>query len=246
MAKSTVTIEQVKKESLKRLGVVLSDNIDSATIPELIEKEDTYAQYLRNMDEPINAAIKRMVNEDVLPMKTFTLQFAEEYPEGISINNRVMFVNVEDVIPDIHEVKSVDYITARGDICADLDYGVVGENELILPALKDGESYKIHYSYIPQKVSPFMSLSVAAQAWKEKNIEEGGTGEGAYNKNILDIPDELANIIQYFVFGELYMHDEPTVAMYQGTNRFEAYLSQYTPAEHVKNNKIYNIFGGFN
>lgn len=246
MAKSTVTIEQIKKESLKRLGVVLSDNIDSATIPELIEKDDTYAQYLRNMDGPINAAVKRMVEEDVLPIKTFSLPFAEEYGDGITLKNRVMYVDVEELIPELCEVKSIDHITGMGDIYTDMDYGVIGAKELVLPMLKAGQEYKIHYSYIPKTVSWTMPLSEFAQQWRENKISEGETGDGAYNKNVLDIPDELANIIPYFVFGELYMHDEPTVAMYQGTNRFEAYLSEYKPKEHTKNNKIFNIFGGFN
>ena len=246
MAKNTITIEQIKKESLKRLGVVLSDSIDLATIPELIEKDDTYAQYLRNMDEPINGAVKRIVEEGVLPLKTFNLIFQEHYPEGITIGNGVMFVNVEEIIDDISELQSVDFITSRGDYYTDVDYGSTGGNEIVLPLLKAGECYKLNYNYVPKRVWFGMELSQKAAEWRDNQIKDGFTGEGAYTKNILEIPDELASLIPYFVFGELYMHDEPTVAMYQGTNRFEAYLSQYKPKEHKQNNKIFNFWGGFN
>ena len=157
-----------------------------------------------------------------------------------------MFVSIETVLPQIRELKRVDHFSSNGWLTSDVDYGVVGDNDIVLPALRAGERYVFYFSYIPLRVSPFMSLSPEAEAWRTADLAGEGYREGAYNKNVLDIPDELAEIIPYFVFGELYMHDEPTVAMYQGTNKFEAYLSQYVPTEHVKNDKIKNIFGGFN
>lgn len=246
MARCTTTIEQVKKESLKRLGVVLSDDITSASIPELIAKDETYAQYLNNMDEPINTAIMRMVDVEALPLKTLRIECKTEYEEGISTNGRNMFISVETLLPRCREIKKVDLYAAMGGVYSDIDYGVVGEGDIVLPTLRSGEQYVIYYSYIPERVSPFMALSDTAKKWQEEDRALENTGEGAYNKNVLDLPDDLANLIPYFVFGELYMHDEPTVAMYQGTNKFEAYLFQYVPAGHVKNNKIKNILGGLN
>lgn len=249
MAKCTTTIEQVKKDSLKYLGVVLSDDISAASIPALIAKDETYAQYLNNMDEPIDTAIMRMVDVGALPLKTVRIEYKDVYEEGISTNGRNMFISVETLLPTCREIKKIDFYAAMGGLYPDIDYGTVGTSDIVLPILRKGEQYVLHYSYIPERVSPFMSLSETAKQWKAKCEAEGlelETGEGAYNKNVLDIPDDLANLIQYYVFGALYIHDEPTVAMYQGTNKFEAYLSQYVPAEHVKNNKIINIFGGLN
>lgn len=246
MAKCTTTIEQIKKDSLKYLGVVLSDDISGASIPALIAKDETYAQYLNNMDEPINAAIMRMVDAGVLPLKTLRLEYKEKYEEGVFVNGWNMFISTETLLPRCREIKKVDLYAAMGGLYPDVDYGIVGGEDMALPALRRGEQYVIYYSAMPERVSPFMKLSAEAEAWKTKDQAEGNTGEGAYNKNVLDIPDDLASLIQYYVFGALYIHDEPTVAMYQGTNKFEAYLSQHAPAEHVKNNKIQNIFGGLN
>ena len=245
--KFTVTIEDVKKASLQLLGATLSDDIASASIPALIEKDDTYAQYLLNMDESINRAITRIINAGVLPDKSYFLPYAEEYAEGsgVSINRYYMAVSLESCVKDFHTLVKVDLWKSAGTIINDIDYGVSGE-DILLPLLKARETYHFHYKYKPARISPFMELSESAKAWRDEELALGETGEGAYNKNVLEIPDDLANIIPKFVFGELYMNDEPNVAMYQGINQFEAYLSDYKKPTSTKKNRIQNIFEGFN
>lgn len=245
--KHTVTIEAVKKESLKLLGATLSDDITSSTIPQLIEKDDTYAQYLVNMDESLNRAIMRIVNAGVLPHKTLSVNYAENYKEGdgISVSGNNMFVTMESLAADFYKLVCVDFVAATGNIIRDIDYGVLGE-DILLPRLKDGERYIFTYEYAPVRISPFMALSEAATTWRDTEIASGETGEGAYNKNLLGVPDDLASIIPKFVFGELYMGDEPSIAMYQGINQFEAYLADYKKPTNTNNNRIQNIFEGFN
>ena len=243
--KYTTTIEDIKRAALQLLGANLSDNLYGQSIPELIEKDDTYAQYLVNMDESINRAIKRMVQKGVLPDKTYTLAFSESYEEGIAVNGGNMVVSAEKIIEGFRELKRVDFLDSRDMLHQDVDYALLGE-EILLKSLRENERYVFTYSYAPVKISPIMALSKEAKKWHDDELSIGNTGEGAYNKNTLDIPDELASIIPKFVFGELYMHDEPSVAMYQGINPFEAYLSDYKPPESVKNNQIKNIFGVFN
>ena len=249
--KCTVTIEDVKKAALKLLGATLSDDITGNSIPALIEKDETYAQYLLNMDESINRAIQRMVNEGVLPEKVFSLEYAESYPAetGVRLEGWSLIFDIESAIKDFRELIRVDLINSHGDIVTDIHYGIIGGSYITLPQLKAGQGYQFTYKYSPALVSPFMELSEKAKKWQEEDIDagEGGFyGEGAYNKNTLDIPDELAHIIPKFVFGELYMQDEPTMAMYQGINQFEAYLANYKPATNVRHNRIKNIYEGFN
>ena len=246
--KCTVTIEDVKKESLKLLGATLSDDISSQSIPALIEKDDTYAQYLLNMDESINRALTRIVNEGKLPEKTFSIVYSEENQDGVVVNGSNMFITLEKCASDFRELIKIDFVTSRGDIVRDVEYGILGE-EILLPCIKEGERYVFSYKYAPPMVSPLMPLSEKARKWQEVDMslgDGGNYGAGAYNKNTLGIPDELANIIPKFVFGELYLHDDPTVAMYQGTNQFEAYLADYKPARNMKQNRIRNILEGFN
>lgn len=243
--KFTVTIENVKKASLQLLGATLSDDILSAPIPALIEKDDTYAQYLLSMDESINRALGRIVNANVLPDKTYRLSYSEEYAEGsgVSVSKWYMSVSLENCVKDFYSLVKIDLVKCNGTIISDIDYGVQGD-DILLPHLKEGEAYIFTYNYNPLRVSPFMELSDDAKKWAQE--DEMYSGEGAYNKNVLDIPDDLANIIPKFVFGELYMHDEPNVAMHQGTNQFEAYLSDYKKPTNIQNNRIQNIFEGFN
>ena len=244
--KHTTTIEQIKKSALQLLGATLSDDINSASIQDLIEKDDTYAQYLMNMDESINRAVMRIVHENVLPTKTYKIEYAKDYQEGITVNGNAMVIDVNQVIGDLREIKNI-VLMDNGHVwyTEDVDYGTLGD-DILLKSLKDGQMYLITYSYIPERVSPYMTLSETAMAWRDEEFELGNTGEGAYNKNVLDVPDDLANIIPKFVFGELYAHDEPTVAMYQGINQFEAYLATYIPPNEKTYNQIKNIFKGFN
>lgn len=244
--KHTTTIEEIKKSALQLLGATLSDDIRSASIQELIEKDDTYAQYLLNMDGSINRALNRIVHEDVLPNKTFMIEYSEEYPDGVSVKGNAMVVSINDIISDLRELKNVVLMDASHMwYNEDVDYGTLG-NDILLKPLKEGQTYLIYYSYIPEKISSIMKLSENAQKWLDENVIIGGSGEGAYNKNVIDIPDELASIIPKFIFGELYMHDEPAIAMYQGINQFEAYLANYNPPVAKNYNQIKNIFKGFN
>ena len=243
--KYTTTIEDIKRAALQLLGANLSDDIYGQSIPELIEKDDTYAQYLVNMDESINRAIKRMVQKGVLPDKKYTLSFAESYPQGVSVNGKNMIVSVGSLIEGFWVLKCVDLLDRNSMLHQDVDYGVLGD-DVLLKVLREDEQYIFTYSCEPARISPIMPLSKEAKQWFANELAIGNTGDGAYNKNTLDIPDELASIIPKFVFGELYMHDEPSIAMYQGINPFEAYLSDYKPPESVKNNQIKNIFGVFN
>ncbi|MBQ5930217.1 MAG: hypothetical protein IIX02_05440 [Clostridia bacterium] len=243
--KNSITIEYVKKDSLKLLGATLSDDILAASIPQLIEKDDTYAQYLKNMDESINRALQRIVTEGKLPNRTFVLSFADSYPNGVIETAKNVIVSLETCVSEFRELVKVDFVRDGGLILQDVDYGTLGD-EIILPRLHEGEKYAFTYKYAPPTVSPFMKLSAEALNWRDAELAAGATGEGAYNKNVLDIPNELASIVPKFVFGELYMHDEPNVAMYQGINQFEAYLSQYNVPTNKKLNKIKNILEGFN
>lgn len=241
----TTTIEMIKKAALQLLGVTLSDDISGLSIPELIEKDDTYAQYLVNMDVSINRAITRMVHVDKLPYKSFTVPYSEEYGNGITVSGNSMIIP-SSAISGLRELKRVEFIDSWGYVIPDVDYGVIGEGDIVLEPLRKNEKFVFIYSHTPSPVSSIMPLSEAAKAWRDSEIKAGGTGDGAYNKNVLDIPDELASIIPEYVFGELYIHDEPTIAMYHGKNVFEALLAAYTPPTSVKNNKIENIFEGFN
>ncbi len=241
----TTTIEMIKKAALQLLGVTLSDDISGLSIPELIEKDDTYAQYLVNMDVSINRAITRMVHTEKLPHKSFTILYSNKYEDGITVSGNTMSVSLS-VCDRIRALERIDFVDGRGNIYVDFDYGVLGESDIVLQALRPNERYVLIYSYIPVAVSPRMELSQEARDWKADDIEMGGTGGGAYNKNILDVPDELAIIIPEYIFGDLYIHDEPTIAMYHGKNIFEAELAAYNPPTSVKNNKIENIFEGFN
>jgi hypothetical protein len=242
----TTTIEMIKKAALQLLGVTLSDDISGLSIPELIEKDDTYAQYLVNMDVSINRAIARMVQAEKLPHKSFTVLFSEEYTNGITVSGNAMTVPLSVCGVGVRALERVDFVDAYGRIDSDVDYGVMGESDIVLPILKSGERYVMIYSYLPATVSTIMELSQAAKDWKADDIEMGGTGDGAYNKNVVDVPDELAIIIPEYIFGDLFMHDEPTIAMIHGKNVFEAELAAYNPPISVKNNKIENIFQGFN
>lgn len=242
----TTTIEMIKKAALQLLGVTLSDDISGISIPALIEQDDTYAQYLVNMDASINRAVMRIVHSDKLPHKSYTLAYAEIYPVGVTTNGTSITVPLSVLGNDVRALERVDFVDGRGRIHADVDYAVLGENDIELPALRINERYVFIYSYAPVAVSPAMALSKEARDWRDDEIESGNTGDGAYNKNVIDIPDELARIIPEYVFGDLYIHDEPTIAMYHGKNVFEAELAAYNPPTSVKNNKIENIFQGFN
>ena len=160
-----------------------------------------------------------------------------------------LLFDIERGIKDFRELVRVDLISSHGDITTDITYGVVGGSYITLPQLRAGQCYQFVYKYAPAIVSSAMELSEKAKKWRDEDIAAGDAGYygfGAYNKNTLDIPDELANIIPKFVFGELYAQDEPTIAMYQGINQFEAYLANYKPATSIRNNRIKNIFEGFN
>ena len=273
-------------------NVVDGEDIGGNTISELLDI-DKYAQFLRPMDGAINRAVQRLVDENVLPLKTFDIGRCYTIEiDGVAQTNNAnktlreyitdlgqlinLFLRTQDIIEPVFadedtllgELKDISdyesyiveylpqgvneqknttdydlnvlvngvasfvavYLLRNGEIISrNIKCDCVG-NTVELPRLRDDYCYRFVYRYSPDDVSPFMK--------KPDDIKD-------YNKITLDIPDNLARLLPYAVFGDVYLHYDANIAATLGTQIFESRLSQIPTVYDDTQRELVNIFRGF-
>lgn len=124
--------------------------------------------------------------------------------------------NLEELIPDLFEIKRIACSARRytPSVSFQIEAGT-----LVLPSLHGGE-YIVIYEPKLQRV--------ALNAASSTNI---------------DIPDEIAEIIPYFIKAELYEEDEPSLAL-QARNIFEATLDSLKRDNYNTQASVVNVMGG--
>lgn len=124
--------------------------------------------------------------------------------------------NLEELMPDLFEIKRIAHSARRytPSVSFQIEAGT-----LVLPSLHGGE-YIVIYEPKLQRI--------ALNAVSSTNI---------------DIPDEIAEIIPYFIKAELYEEDEPSLAL-QARNIFEATLDSLKRDNYNTQASVVNVMGG--
>lgn len=122
-----------------------------------------------------------------------------------------------DNITDFYSLERVIYEGLYGKYDGNIAYRIEG-SEILLPNLEEGESYRIVYKPTIAKVT-------------------GITEDTAE----INLPDDVAGLIPYFIKSELYEEDETDVAIH-ARNVFEAGLDAIKPLPESKQNHIETVY----
>ena len=117
-------------------------------------------------------------------------------------------------ISDLFQVERISSINSYGDYCGDVEFNIDAEELLIR---QNYSNFKvIYYPQLPRKTN------------KLSDFDE------------LDIPDNIARLIPYYIKSELYQEEEPTISA-DARNIFEACLEDLKKPTISKQNYVEQV-----
>lgn len=208
------TIGDIKKQALMLMFVNYENDLSEQDVDTITDEE--YTRYLVNMNSCINRAIKRIQNAGVLPKKTAIITASTQGEIGTFIAR----YNLPSIIEDIHTIERITMQdNGTGLYDPNVGFGLEGDVLLLLPLTKT-QTYRVLYTPSIGKIAL-----------------------NAPSNTQINVPDEVAEIIPYFIKAELYEEDEPAMAA-QARNIFEATLDSLRRSEYSVQRKVVNVYGG--
>ena len=147
-----------------------------------LEKNEDYSDYLINMTGSLNRCFADLENKRVLPQKKYQLPQKDEECGFLKYE-------FDDIDKNFFDVDRVVYSNAYGEYEPKADYHTEGRTLVLRGINFEDEMYTVLYRPRLKRVEP----------WTEDDTE-------------LDIPDNIAAFIPYFIKGDLYVADEPSEA----------------------------------
>jgi hypothetical protein len=201
----------IKIESLKLMFVNYNTDI-AITDLESYMQEENYASYLVNMTGAINRCFSSIESKGVLPSKAKVLKATDGLASGAFIR-----FDLSELIDDFYAIDRVVYENDNGEYDGDCDYRLE-ENTLVLKKFDDDESYTVLYKPSITRVTSLTD-----------------------NSSELDIPENIASQIPYYVKGDLYRDDEPNEAS-EARNWYEAAMESILSSRVSRINAVKNVY----
>ena len=208
-----MTLNDIKKAALALMFTNYSDDLSSEDVDNLSSEE--YTQYLVNMNASINRALGRIESAGVLPLKTQEITTATTD----TVSGNFARYDLSTLASKFKSISRIAKETASGEYISSVKYHVEGTTLVVAP-LDTGDKYIVIYHWRPNRVS------ITA---------------GSYT--VVDVPDNIAEIIPYYIKADLYEEDEPNLAL-QARNIFESLLSQFVVDESSGDAGVVNVWGG--
>ena len=174
---------EIKLEALRIMNIN-NDSVLSLDKISTYSSEARYARFLNNMTNSINRAIDIINHKKIIPEKTFDMS-KMDVKEGV-INNRYSLLVLDDFI----SVSRIVYEDEKS-----------GYREKV-PFEREGNNLVVSNKYLPESLILLYNPKV-------NSISE----ESSNNDELIDLPDELARLIPYFIKFDLYQEDEPNIAV---------------------------------
>lgn len=188
-------IEKLVKHCLQYLEQDSDNNVMDLEIEDLLNDE-TFSEYTNNIESSIYAGLLRYAISDILPLKEISF-------ENGSTN--IDLVEKGTNKPICHNIQGVYSIDANGNINFEVKYVVIGTKIRLLEK-NDSLEYVVVYNPTIHELE-FYNEDIF-------KIE----------LNDLGVPDEMAEMLRYFVYSDMKLEENPSVAL-QNKNIFEEYLT---------------------
>lgn len=212
-----MTLNDIKKAALALMFTNYSDDLADANVNVDNLSSEEYTQYTVNMNASINRCLGRIESAGVLPLKTQEITTATTG----SVSGNFARYNLSTLASDFLSVSRIAKETAGGEYIPSVKYHVEGTT-VVLPPLETGDKYIVIYRRRPTRISIT-----------------------AVSSTVVDVPDNIAEIIPYYIKADLYEEDEPNLAL-QARNIFESLLMQFVVDESSGDQGVVNVWGGGN
>ena len=210
-----MTIERLILLSLQYLEKDSDINVTEMTFAD-IEDNDIFSEYLKNMEHTVQMGLMRLSTSLVLPIQEY-----EVSGETLIANNRRIDLKLATGESIAHKIAHVYKIDNNNNLNGNIAYNIIGSKILIKDEVKPSDTFIV--TYHPRMFDleryrgeneHFYDIDLA-----DLCITDSGLGDVKIN-----VPDEMATMLKYFIYSDLKMEDEPKLATIN-KNYFESYLS---------------------
>jgi hypothetical protein len=205
-----MTIEKLAKLCLQFLEQDAETDVMNTNIDEL-ENDDTFSEYLINMEHSIYMGLVRYATSKILPLQEVS------FVEGTN-RHRV----VDDAGKRLfHAIKEVYAEDKNGCIITNIPYYVIGD-KVILKEYNEDYLYNIIYHPTINALSTYVDTM----------------GIWGIDLEQLGVPDEMAINLKYMVYSDMKTEESPSMAN-QCKNFFESYLDEMKTVQVMNNQTEY-------
>ena len=189
-------LADIKIEALKIMFVSYGERITAETLSSY-ETDENFASYLVKMNGAINRCFGDLEAKGIIPDKCHKLTADNGKTRG-------RYMDFDTKALNVGAISRVAYENMMGRRISDFDRWeyVPEEDKIILPVIREDEYYLLSYKPRMQRLTASSLDSME-----------------------LDLPDYIAELIPYFIKGELYREDEPNEAG-EARNYYEAATEQ--------------------
>ena len=191
------------------------DTEDDALLTEALSglKDDpNYSDYLNAMIGAINRCLSVFEIKGVIPKKRISVPF-----DASRVVNGSFVINAGVLAPDCKRVDSV-IIYPKGDLPSHIEFADSGDGEIYVEPISEGGCYTRRYEPLTERISPSTAES-----------------------HELELPNRLAELIPYFVKGDILRVDEPEEAKDAHT-LFYGLLDEIAEGERLYLNMVRTVY----
>ena len=238
-----MTFERLTKHCLAYLEQDTETNVMSEDVSfSDLENNDTFAEYVKNIEPHIFMGLTRFATSQILPLKEFLAPKGTRTFTLTETRNNKQFTLA-------HKVRSVFVVDNNGEIIKNnVNYMIVGNKiyineQLLVQDFKEiedessGEMIRVYgncyygtkndnneYCRIVVLYNPKIDdLKTYLYDDKYGNVDEVYKLE--LGEDGLGVPDEMLIQIKYLVYGNMKLEENASVAI-NNTNKFESYLNE--------------------
>lgn len=238
-----MTINEIYKAALRLMFANYEEDLDATGWNVDSCGNETYLAYLRNMREPLNRCLGIFERSGVLPPHRLVIK---RY-DGAG----VVTSNLTDGVLTLGNGSKTDEETALASLGVELG---TYRNKYVLGTLANGfigivdvrsetdSNYTVSVGYTMEGDTLVLGTPAKGERqiimYKKRLTRVPATAAYTYN---VDLPDELCELIPYFIKAELYEEDEPQLAVV-ARNYFEAALEDCRRVEGGQTGVI-DVFG---
>lgn len=195
-----------------------------------LEEDDTFKEYLLNIDHSIYMGLVRYATSMILPLCELEITSSPFYlTEDATSTGQTLF----------HKIKEIYAVGSLGEIIPNIPYTIIGKKIYVRGYSTDFTYFVVYYPTI-HDLEHYISDSMNVQDVDDiddLDLAEDLNGFG------LNVPDEMAINIKYLVYSDLKVEENPDVANIN-KNYFESYLSE-TARNQVFTNQVEIITRGW-
>lgn len=180
-----------------------------------LQNDDTFAEYLINMEHSIYMGLVRYATSRILPLKEISFEKGTNRLRVVDNAGRRLF----------HAIKEVYAEDKDGNISSNIPYYIIGD-KVVLKSFNKDLTYNVIYYPTINELSTYTDET---SIWNIDLYEE------------LGVPDEMAINIKYLVYSDMKVEESPNMAN-QCKNIFESYLEQMATNQVVNNQVEYTTF----